>query len=146
GSFATAPSICICPEGAPRDGIAIQDFAAGPALVSRYNSAVSGQVQRAEQVLEAALSGDKIACQVVESAGAIAGAAIALLVDVHDPEVVVIGGGLGLAGGLYWESLVQSLRSHIWADTNRDLPVVPAALGANAGVIGAAAAFWQRTV
>jgi glucokinase len=58
---------------------------------------------------------------------------------VLDPEAVVVGGGLGLAGGLYWESFERSAREHIWADATRGLPIVPAQLGADAGLIGAAA-------
>jgi glucokinase len=58
---------------------------------------------------------------------------------VLDPEAVIVGGGLGLAGGLYWESFVQATRAHIYAEDTRQLPILPAALGADVGIIGAAA-------
>ena len=61
-----------------------------------------------------------------------------------DPEAIVVGGGLGMAGGLYWDRLVASTRTHIWSDTNRDLPIMPAALGVDAGFIGAAATIFRR--
>ena len=61
------------------------------------------------------------------------------VVNVLDPEAVVVGGGLGLAGGRYWDALVDAARRHVWADAARGLPVVPAALGADAGLLGAAA-------
>jgi glucokinase len=81
---------------------------------------------------------------VVGSAGAALGVSIGWLVNVLDPEAVIVGGGLGSAGGLYWDSMVASTRAHIWADTSRDLPIVPAALGPDAGMIGAAAAIARR--
>jgi glucokinase len=52
---------------------------------------------------------------------------------------VVVGGGLGTAGGLYWDALIASIRRHVWAEATRNLPVVPAGLGGDAGLIGAAA-------
>ncbi|HZU19910.1 MAG TPA: ROK family protein [Gaiellaceae bacterium] len=62
---------------------------------------------------------------------------IALLVNVLDPHALVVGGGLGTAAGAYWETLVRSVREHVWAEHARDLPVLQAALGADSGVVGA---------
>ena len=69
---------------------------------------------------------------------------MAFLVNVLDPEAVVIGGGLGLAGGLYWDAFVGSLQRHIWAEATRALPVRRAELGTDAGLVGAAATAWCR--
>jgi glucokinase len=80
-----------------------------------------------------------VAIRVVETAGEALGVSVGWLVNVLDPEAVIVGGGLGLAGGLYWESFISSTRAHIWAEAARNLPVLPAALGAEAGLIGAAA-------
>ena len=66
------------------------------------------------------------------------------MVNMLDPEIVVVGGGLGMAGGLYWESFVASTRRHIWSDTHRDLPIVTAAYGSDAGFVGAAALALQK--
>jgi predicted NBD/HSP70 family sugar kinase len=46
--------------------------------------------------------------------------------------------GLGLAGGLYWDSFVASTRKRIWAEASRALPIRTAQLGLDAGVVGAA--------
>jgi glucokinase len=64
---------------------------------------------------------------------------VAFLVNTLDPAAVIVGGGLGLAGGLYWDRMVSSTRAHIWSPGTRDLPILPAALGPDAGLIGAAA-------
>ena len=65
------------------------------------------------------------------------GSFIALLVNVLDPAAVVVGGGLGTAGGDYWTALERSVRAHVWAEHVRNVPVLQAGLGADSGVIGA---------
>jgi glucokinase len=75
----------------------------------------------------------------VQSAAAALGTGLADLVNALDPGVVVIGGGLGL-NDRYRELAVTAMRVLIFADDTRGLPVVPAQLGADAGVIGAALA------
>ena len=50
----------------------------------------------------------------------------------------VLGGGLGSAAGLYADSLVAAARAHIWAPAGRELPIVPAQLGPDAALVGAA--------
>jgi glucokinase len=52
---------------------------------------------------------------------------------------MVVGGGLGVAGGLYWDSFDRSCREHIFADDSRGIPIVAAKLGTDAGLVGAAA-------
>jgi glucokinase len=73
----------------------------------------------------------------VEDAAATLGSFLALLVNVLDPEAVVVGGGLGSAAGAYWRGVVRAARAHIWAEDVRKLPLLQAGLGPNSGVIGA---------
>ena len=122
----------------------LEELASGPAIVRRYNQRSARRVARAEDVLGAARTGDEVAVTVVRSAGEALGNVVGFLINVVDPEAVVVGGGLGQAGGLYWSSFVESARRHIWADNGRDLPILPAALGTGAGVVGAAATVWKR--
>jgi glucokinase len=65
-------------------------------------------------------------------------------VNVLDPEMIVVGGGLGTAGGLYWDAFERSCREHIFADNTRGLPIVPARLGTDAGLVGAAAVIFAQ--
>lgn len=122
----------------------LEEFAAGPALGARFSRAGGRAVERAEAVLAAAEAGDPHAREVVASAGDALGVSVAFLVNVLDPEAVIVGGGLGMAGGLYWERFVESARRHIYADNSRELPILRAALGVDAGLVGAAAAVFQR--
>jgi glucokinase len=122
----------------------LEEFASGPALVKRYNQHCTAQVQSGEGVLLAVESGDLVATDVVRTAGEALGVSVAFLINVLDPQAVIVGGGLGLAGGLYWTSFIRSAREHIWAEAARDLPILTAALGTDAGLIGAAATVLQR--
>jgi glucokinase len=107
-------------------------------LVARYNRQAGAKVTRAEEVLAAAMGGDAIAANIVETAAISLGATIALMVNVLAPEAVIVGGGLGTAPGLFWERLEPAIRDHIWSEVHRDLPILQAAHGADAGFIGAA--------
>ncbi len=122
----------------------LEEFASGPALVARYNRHGSRKVTRAEDVKAAAEEGDDAAIDVVRSAGEALGNSVGFLVNVMDPEAIVVGGGLGTAGGFYWDSFVASTRAHIWAESSRGLPIQPAAMGADSGLVGAAAAAFHK--
>ncbi|HET6171221.1 MAG TPA: ROK family protein [Gaiellales bacterium] len=122
-AYAGAHGNAIC-FGAPP----VEDVASGLAL------AAAGGRERAEEVLaDASLDG------LVETAAAGLGAGLAWLVNALDPGAVVLGGGLGLVDR-YRELAAAAMRPMIFADNSRDVPVVPAQLGADAGVIGAALA------
>jgi glucokinase len=122
----------------------LEEFAAGPSLVARYNQRMNAQLKSGEAVTAAAKSGDVIAQEIVHSAGTALGNSVGFLINVLDPQAVVVGGGLGLADGLYWDSFVASTRKHIWSDLSRNLPILHAELGADAGLIGAAAIIWKQ--
>jgi glucokinase len=92
------------------------------------------------EVLALAEAGDSQARAIVVSAARAVGAAVASLVNMLDPEAVIIGGGLGTVEGCYRDALVSSMRSHIWCEFHRGLPVRSAQLGNDAGFIGAALA------
>jgi glucokinase len=141
---ASGPLISQCQScGAVHDQV-LEEFAAGPSLVTRYNQLAIEKVTTGQQVTAAAAAGDPIAARVVESSGLALGNSVAFLINVLDPQAVVVGGGLGLAGGLYWHSFVESTRKRIWSDVSREIPIVKAELGADAGLIGAAAMMWNR--
>jgi len=121
----------------------LEEFAGGPGLVRRYNEQTGKTLRRAEEVIHAQQQGDRVATEIVESAGDALGNSVGFMCNILDPEAIIVGGGLGLAGGLYWERFVTATRAHIYADDARDLPILPAALGVDAGIIGAAARAFQ---
>ena len=122
-AYAGARGNAIC-TGAPP----LEEVASGLAL------ARAGRRERAQDVLaDPALDG------VVAVAATALGTGLAGLVNALDPGALVIGGGLGLAER-YRGLAITAMRPLIFADDTRDLPVLPAELGAEAGVIGAALA------
>lgn len=88
-------------------------------------------VETAEQVLS-----DPVHASLVDSAADELGHALAGLVNALDPEAVVVGGGLGLVDR-YRERVAATARAAIEHEATRDLPILPATLGAQSGVIGA---------
>jgi glucokinase len=122
--------------GAPTT-LTLEDVASGPALVRRYSARAPGTAEAAEDVLVLADDGNELAATVVTDAATMLGSFMGLLINVLDPEAVVVGGGLGSAGGRFWETVVAATRTHIWTDQVRTLPIVRAHLGPDAALIGA---------
>jgi glucokinase len=140
---ASSPLTSRCAECGADNNFTLEDYASGPALALRYQPYSSEKMERAEQVIEAAERGDVQAIEIIRSAGSALGVTAALLVNVFDPEAIVVGGGLGLCNGPYWECFLSSTRERIWAEARRDLPIHHAAHADN-GVIGAALSFWRK--
>jgi glucokinase len=140
GTMASSPISVPCESCGEINHRTLEEIAAGPALVARCNnkSAIT-----AKDVVAAANQGDRDALQVVRAAGEALGASVAGLVNVLDPEAVIVGGGLGLSEGAYWDAFHNSTRRHIWSDVHRELPILRAETGTNAGIIGAAIAAWK---
>ncbi|HET9164091.1 MAG TPA: ROK family protein [Solirubrobacterales bacterium] len=86
----------------------------------------------------AAQEGDRTAIEVFELIGSRLGVALASFANVFEPEVIVVGGGVIAAGDLLLDPARRELESRALRPMNRT-PVVPAELGADAGMIGAAA-------
>ena len=63
---------------------------------------------------------------------------IASFINILDPEIVVVGGGIARAGKSLFEPLEKFLRPIEWQPLGHSVPVVPAKLGEFAGAIGAA--------
>jgi glucokinase len=91
-------------------------------------------------VTRAARSGDPMAVRVLASVGRRLGEGIAGLVNILDPEIVVIGGGAIVAGDLLLDPARAAFREAVEAPIYRpEVPIVAAGLGRHAGAVGAAA-------
>lgn len=143
GTMASSPLSVPCEQCGHTSRRTLEELAAGPALVARFNQRKPGAAKTGQDVLAAVAGGDADALAVVRSAGEALESAIGLLVNVLDPEAVVIGGGLGLSEGPYWDEFIAATRRHIWSEVHRDLPILRAATGPDAGLIGAAIAAWK---
>ncbi len=95
-------------------------------------------------VIEASKAGDKLANELLENAGSQLGKKIAFLVNLLNPEVVVIGGGVEQAGSIFMDSAKRTVHSWAREENIRNLKIVPARLGENAVAMGAACLVLQR--
>jgi glucokinase len=139
--FASSPLTTTCTECGAELRPVLEDFASGPALTRRFNQHAATRAENCEAVLAAAESGDRTAFEVIRSGAEALGVSVAWLINTLDPEAVIVGGGLGVAGGVYWDHFAASTRRHIWAEAALGLSLQRASLGADAGLIGAACAF-----
>ena len=89
-------------------------------------------------VTEAALAGDEVAREVVATAGRHLGVALADFANIFDPDVIVVGGGVSVAGDLLLEPARKEVRARALPPMN-GTEVKAAELGPDAGMIGAAA-------
>ena len=116
----------------------------GRAAAEREPDSAIGQLLAAGEkvdgtaVTEAALAGDAASTAVFELIGSRLGVAFASFANIFDPDVIVVGGGVMAAGDLLLEPARRELRSRALPPMNRT-PVVAAKMGADAGMIGAAA-------
>ena len=139
-TMASSPLSTVCTHCGARLHPVLEEYASGPAIARRFAQAKqTGSVGDCQGVFRAAANGDRDAIEILNSAGEALGVSAAFLINVLDPELVILGGGLGTADGIYREVFDRSCREHIFAENSRWLPIVSAKLGIDAGVIGAAA-------
>src|SRR5262249_21384744 len=113
----------------------VETQASGPRLAGRAGSA------RAEDVR--GRGRDDAAVDAVTN---LLAGELARLINALDPEAALIGGGLGLAPA-FRERLIEKTRPLIYAERTRELSISAAALGRDAGIVGAAlAAHWRGAV
>jgi len=92
----------------------------------------------AESVIVAASKGDEVARQILLDAGEILGRGLVGFVNVLNPKLIVVGGGVGEAAPQLVERATEVMQGEALAG-RRDVQVVPAVLGNDAGILGAAA-------
>lgn len=116
----------------------LESFAAGP-VADRAATELFGKESNAQELVARARAGGADAVEVLAEIGRWLGAGIAGFVNIFEPELVVVGGGFGAAGG---ELLLGPAREVVAREglvPARDtVRIVEAELGVDAGVIGAA--------
>lgn len=113
----------------------VEALISGPAVARRYR-ALGGDAADAAAIVARARAGEAVAAQVLDEFLAHFGRAVANLVDILDPEVIVLGGGLSLIDELY-DAGREAVARRVFNDELRT-PIRRHQLGDSAGVIGAA--------
>lgn len=130
----------------------LEALASGTAIAEQAQSLISAGVQTqiadlvsgdlelvtAKLVHEAALNGDVVATDLFRKAGMYLGVGIVNLMYLFNPVVIVIGGGVSKAGDLLFVPMRATIRQRIHEVYWQACSIVPAALGGDVGLIGAA--------
>jgi len=137
----------------------IEAYASGPNIALRAVEAiqsggqstlpsyVEGDLKRitAQTVYEAAHQGDELALEVVRDTAKYLGAAIASLINIFNPEAIVIVGGVTRAGESLFEPLRREVARRAFKPAVQVCRIVPGELTGVAGVYGAARAFIEQS-
>lgn len=137
GHLQVVPDGRLCPCG---NRGCWETYASGNALVRAARERVAvGPPLTGPMVSDAARAGDPVAVELLHDLGQWLGAGLASLTAVLDPACIVLGGGVSEAGDLLVAPARESLARHLYGRGFRPEPVVvAAALGPEAGLVGAA--------
>jgi glucokinase len=119
----------------------VETIAAGPRMAqwARDNGWDAPAEADAKELADAAYAGHPVALRAFYRGGIAVAAMIASVGAVCDLDLVVIGGGVARAGKLLFDPLRDALATYARLDFLRGLRVLPAELGGDAGLVGAAA-------
>ena len=119
----------------------VEAIASGPSIARAYTEAggIASGVVTAPMVFERAASGDPIARRVLATAIDLLGIGIANAINMLDPDVVIVGGGVSRAGEAFFAPLREAVQRVGAPSPPGAVPVVPAELGDAVGVLGAVA-------
>lgn len=134
----------------------LEAYASGPAIARRALEAIERGAEStlaalppaqvtAQVVYESATAGDALAREVVQDTAHFLGGAVANLVNVFNPEVVVVCGGVTLAGDSLFVPLRREVARRAFKPAVDACRIVPGALTGSAGVFGAARGFLDGT-
>jgi glucokinase len=124
---------------------AVEELEAG--AESRLRTLVGGDLRKitAQTVYQAAADGDELALEVVNDTAKFLGVGIGNLLNVFNPEVVVVCGGVTLAGDHLFEPLRREVARRAFKPAVTACRIVPGELVGTAGVYGAAKIFLDQT-
>jgi glucokinase len=154
GHMVVAPDGPDCPCG---NHGCLEQFVGAPALIRRAIdlldktdlSSVLEEVPPGELTVEAigeaAAEGDPVARAVLAEMGRWLGIAFISLINVIDPDCILVGGGIAQAGPPLFDVIRRTVGNHAMSGTARVVPIITATLGPRAGAAGAGAlALWPE--
>jgi glucokinase len=113
---------------------------------SSLTEIVEGKIESitAEKVEVAAQGGDSLALEVILKAANYLGVGMVNLVNIFNPEMIIVGGGMAKMGNLLLDPAKQVVRERAFQLPAQAVRIVPAQLGDDAGVLGAAVFAFQQ--
>jgi len=132
----------------------LEAYASGTSIAARAREAVLTDESRsvladlavvtAQTVAEAAVAGDPLARRIWDETTLILGAALADILNVFNPDLIVLGGGLTGAGGQLLDPVRKAALAQAMAPARESSEIVLAALGEHLSVVSAAAVAFER--
>ncbi len=124
----------------------LEAYASGTAIAGYYREGKKKKGLGAKEVGLAARAGDKLAIESYRKAGYYLGIGIANLLNILNPEKVVIGGGvLKSAHKIFWATLMKSVKQHAWPEAFRTVRIVRSQLKGYVGDLGALALVFKHS-
>ena len=124
-------------------------YASGPAIVTMAKEYISGGKSAKYKematdgiispyiVAQAALQGDAVSIQIFKQMGKIIGLGLSSVINLLNPEKIIIGGGVADAGDILLDPIKQTIKERTMPIQAQAVEIVPAQLANTAGVIGA---------
>ncbi len=132
----------------------LEAYASATATVARFREALEVGWQTTMQkpedeitcadIFDAALADDDLACHIVTETGRYLGLMAANMANLLNPERCIFSGGMIKAGEILFDPIRAECRAHAFEQPGRRLEILPAELGEDAGLIGAAGCVLQR--
>jgi len=92
-----------------------------------------------QMIYDAAAKGDEVGIETFQETGYYIGLALGSIINIFNPELIVIGGGIAQAGSLLIDPIIRSTQANAIGTLYQTCKIVTADLGDNAGIMGAAA-------
>jgi glucokinase len=145
--------LCICGKRgcvmAYASGLALSRFAcervcSGEPTSLREICGVSPDYISGETIAQAARGGDRLALELIENAAYYFGISLANILELFNPEVIVIGGGLARMGTILMDPCFRAMRENTHPELRDATRFEMSQLWDDAGLIGAAALIWEN--
>jgi glucokinase len=128
----------------------LEMYASARGIVQSYREAsgtleyTSSSELTSAQIYQKARNGERIARQVMKDMGSMLGIGIANLINIFNPNMIVIGGGVKEAWDLFIGATHEEIMKRAFQVPAERTEIVPSLLGDDAGMIGAAAGALQK--
>ena len=124
----------------------LEAHAASLALIADFKKRTNAQTLvpgfGVKEIAQLAENGNAIAAQVIQRGACFLGIGIASFLNLFNPDIIIVGGGVAQIGEQYFAEVQRVARARAQGSV-RDTPIVPAWLGTKANLIGAAEFAWQ---
>ncbi|UCF62996.1 MAG: ROK family protein [bacterium] len=118
----------------------LERYASATALIQDYNlENPKNPVSGTKQIFLLAKAKDKIAQKVIKNFVSYLAAGIANVVNIFNPEMIIIGGGVSKAGAVFIEDIRDACQKRAMPVSFKNVEIVGATLGNDAGMMGATA-------